>query len=191
MVKNTTGGSKTKGQARKFVNSKSSNSLRISTNELEVYAQVSKLLGGSMCHINDILGKTYLCHIRGKFRGRSKRDNFIEAGSWVLVGLREWSVGVENSRGKLEECDLLEVYNDADKNRLINTVTNFNWNPFINYGKKMSQSTSTEVEDIGFEFSDEKTEDYRYILESQLKEASSGKTTIITLDEEEINIDDI
>jgi translation initiation factor IF-1 len=191
MVKNTTGGSKTKGQARKFVSSKSSNSLRISTNELEVYAQVIKLLGGSMCHINDNTGKTLLCHIRGKFRGRSKRDNFIEAGSWVLVGLREWSVGQQNSTGKLEECDILEVYNDTDKNRLISTVTNFNWNPFISYGKRSNLSSLKEDEVNSFEFSDEKTEDYRLLLEAQLKETSSGKTTIIALDEEEINIDDI
>jgi translation initiation factor IF-1 len=191
MVKNTTGGSKTKGQARKFVNSKSSNSLRISTNELEVYAQVIKILGGSMCHINDNAGKTLLCHIRGKFRGRSKRDNFIEAGSWLLVGLREWSVGKTSSTDKLEECDILEVYNDTDKNRLINTVTNFNWNPFISYNKKTNLSSLKEDEEPSFEFSDEKTEDYRMLLEAQLKEASSGKTTIIALDEEEIDIDDI
>jgi translation initiation factor IF-1 len=191
MVKNTTGGSKTKGQARKFVNSKPSNSLRTSTNELEVYAQVIKLLGGSMCHINDNTGKVMLCHIRGKFRGRSKRDNFIEAGTWVLVGLREWSVGQENSRGKLEECDILEVYNDADKNRLINTVTNFNWNPFITYNKKTNMSSLKEDEETSFEFSDEKTEDYKMLLEAQLKESSSGKTTIIALGEDEIDIDDI
>ena len=43
MVKNTTGGSKTKGQARKFVTAAPKNILRISQDELEVYAQVTKI----------------------------------------------------------------------------------------------------------------------------------------------------
>jgi initiation factor 1A len=93
MVKNTTGGSKTKGQARKLVSfdSKASNKmLRISTDIYEVYAQVTKNLGNGMCHVLCADTKTRLCHIRGKFRGRGKRDNLVGLGSWLLVGIREW-----------------------------------------------------------------------------------------------------
>jgi translation initiation factor 1A len=90
MVKNTTGGSKAKGQARKFTSVPSSQKLRISDNEFELYAQVSALLGNGMCHVLCIDGIQRLCHIRGKFRGRGKRDNVIGRGSWLLIGLREW-----------------------------------------------------------------------------------------------------
>lgn len=192
MVKNTIGGSKTKGQARKFVNSKSSNSLRVSTNEFEVYAQVANMLGGSMCHVNDTSGKTMLCHIRGKFRGRGKRDNFVGNGTWILVGLREWSAGVETSRKKLEECDLLEVYSDQDKDRLKNTVTNINWNLFISFDNKNTRIVSKEDDDYGIEFGNDKNDEYRQLIEAQLKEANSNnKSLSIALDEEEIDIDDI
>ena len=46
MVKNTTGGSKAKGQARKFVNDKSkiSRFLRVVQEDGEIYAKVEKLL---------------------------------------------------------------------------------------------------------------------------------------------------
>jgi translation initiation factor 1A len=102
MVKNTTGGSKTKGQARKFVNSvKQTSNLRISNDECEVYAQVTKMLGNGMCHVLCIDQQTRLCHIRGKFRGRGKRDNFIGNNSWILVGLREWELEKDKDCKKL------------------------------------------------------------------------------------------
>jgi hypothetical protein len=61
------------------------------------------------------------CHIRGKFRGRGKKDNFIVSGTLLLVGLREWER--EPSAGKLLNCDLIEVYSESDKIRLKNSVT--------------------------------------------------------------------
>ena len=36
-----------------------------------------------------------LGHIRGKFTGRGKRDNMLECGKWVLIGLREWDIPSE------------------------------------------------------------------------------------------------
>ena len=48
MVKNATGGSKTKGQGRKFVTAKPSNKLRVSEDPCEVYSQVIKTLGNGM-----------------------------------------------------------------------------------------------------------------------------------------------
>jgi len=56
-------------------------------------------------------GETRLCIIRKKFKGRSKRDNMITNGSYVLVGVRDWEV-VEV--GKKRKCDLLEVYSSSD-----------------------------------------------------------------------------
>jgi translation initiation factor IF-1 len=190
MVKNTTGGNKAKGYARKTF-TKTANVLRVSQDEAEIYAQVTKVLGGPMCHVVDLEDTQMLCHIRGKFRGRGKRDNFIETGSWVLVGMREWEK--EPTKGKLLNCDMLEVYNDFDKERLKNTVTTIDWNNFIsNDNKKFLSSSSLEKEDNDFVFSSEKTEEYEAIIAMQLDEQKDGtKVTTIVLDEEEIDVDDI
>lgn len=189
MVKNTTGGSKTKGQGRKFITAKSNNALRLSHDESEVYAQVTKVLGGAMCHVLCIDDKTRLCHIRGKFRGRGKRDNFVGNGTWILVGLREWEAGKSISSDKLENCDLLEVYNEVDKDRLKSTVINVNWNNFIVNDNKNSKTTD-ESSNL-FEFSDEKTEEYRQLIDAQVTEARAGNLAIISEDGELINVDDI
>jgi len=187
MVKNLIGGSKTKGQARKFATAKPNNALRLSQDEYEVYAQITKILGGAMCHCDCIDGKTRLCHIRGKFRGRGKRDNTLSTGTWVLVGLRDWEAGKERADKKLENCDLLEVYSDLDKDRLKSTVTSVNWSAFVAFDNKTT-NTSDKSADL-FEFTDEKTEEYRRLIEEQV--AQGAPLNIMTNDEEEINIDDI
>ena len=196
MVRNTTGGSKTKGQARKLINSdsKSANKmLRLSTDPYEVYAQVTKNLGNGMCHVLCMDGKTRLCHIRGKFRGRGKRDNMAVLGSWILAGLREWEAEREDSSKKLENCDLLEVYNDHDKEKLKSMVPHINWSHFISNDNKNSK-IQTDVDNIEFT---ENADEYRELLEEQLKKGG-GKLDTIQLrrgdkeeEEEEINIDDI
>jgi initiation factor 1A len=188
MVRNTAGGNKAKGFARKNF-AKGANSLRVSNDEAEVYAQVSKVLGGSMCHVINLEGKEFLCHIRGKFRGRGKRDNFIGNGTWVLVGLREWEK--EPSKGKLLNCDILEVYNDHDKERLKNTVTTVNWNNFVANDNKMITASSDYGDDI--EFSTEKTEEYAALIEQQLTQEKAGTkiATIADDNEEDIDVDDI
>ena len=190
MVKNTSGGNKAKGFARKNF-AKGSNSLRVSNDEAEIYAQVTKVLGGPMCHVITLDGVEMLCHIRGKFRGRGKRDNLISNGTWVLVGLREWEK--EASKGKLLNCDILEVYNDYDKDRLKNTVTSVNWNSFIANDNKISPSGDSGDVDSGFEFSSEKTEEYRALIEMQLAKEKAGTkmATIAEDNEEEIDVDDI
>ena len=187
MVKNVTGGSKTKGQARKLVSAKPTNTLRLSQDPSEIYAQVIKVLGGAMCHVTDVSGKTMLCHIRGKFRGRGKRDNFVGNGTWVLVGLREWEAGKEGTTKKLENCDLLEVYNEHDKERLKNTVTTVNWATFVSNDTRTTESTENDM----IEFGDEKTEEYMQLIEAQIQEAKTGKSTSIIPDEDEVDIDDI
>ena len=93
MVRNTTGGSKTKSQARKsFVKSSDiSSSVRTPQNEFERIATVTKLLGNGMCYVSiSSFADPLICHIRGKFRGRSKKHNVVTIGSTVLVGLRDW-----------------------------------------------------------------------------------------------------
>lgn len=120
MVKNDAGGNKGKGVARKHVNAAKcggSKQLRMATDEAERYAVVSKMLGNGMCYVRHLSGGNgtaadMLCIIRNKFKGRGKRDNILDSGSWVLVGMREWA-------SKQDTCDLLEVYNDGERDRLL------------------------------------------------------------------------
>jgi translation initiation factor 1A len=120
MVKNTKGGSGHKSQARKYETSAKQTNLktRFSEDEYEHYAQVVATLGNGMCHVMCKDGKKRLCIIRGKFRGRGKRDNIICNGKWVLVGGRDFEASKSGEGKDLEKCDLLEVYSDLDKERL-------------------------------------------------------------------------
>lgn len=115
MVKNTTGGSKHKSMARKLVNAPVSNKIRFSEDDDECYAKVVKMLGNGMVHVNLVyqnnLHNNVVCHIRGKFRSRNKKNNLVTIGGTLLVGIRSWS-------SKLDACDLLCVYNDNQINSL-------------------------------------------------------------------------
>ena len=188
MVKNT-GGNKAKGYARKNM-SGGSHALRLSEDPAEVYAQAVKVCGGSICRIIDLNGTEMTCHIRGKFRGRGKRDNLIGPGTWLLIGLREWEK--EPSTGKLLNCDLIEVYSDLDKNRLKNIVTNVNWSLFITNDTKSINSTSDDGAASDIQFSDNKSNEYAELIAASLAGSSAGKTNIISTDDvNEINVDDI
>lgn len=122
MVRNIDGGSRHKSQARKnIVSNKTSTTIRLIENEGECYAHVEKILGGANMHVLCTDGKTRLCHIRGKFRGRGKRDNQIEAGTMVMVGIRDYET-IKDTGTKLENCDLLEVYKHDDKKRLYDNI---------------------------------------------------------------------
>ena len=121
MPRNTGGGNKAKKFASKsFV--VSIRATRFASVDGEVYAVVQRMLGGSICEVLCIDGLLRLCVIRGKFSGKGKRDNRLSRGSWVLVGLRDWEI---SSKDK-PKCDLLEVYNDGDKEKIIkNSRENF------------------------------------------------------------------
>ena len=68
-----------------------------------------------MCEVMCNDEKQRLCIIRNKFRGRSKRDNNVVSGAWIMVGIRSWELLKDGSKQK---CDLLEVYNDSEKEQL-------------------------------------------------------------------------
>jgi hypothetical protein len=184
MVKNNTGGNKSKGFARKNL-VKRDTALRVAKEEGEIYAQAVKILGGSIASVIDIEGNTLRAHIRGKFRGRGKRDNFIGPGTWLLVGLHDWQSS--SKPGDVRDCDILEVYNDNDKNRLKNSVTTINWNTFIANDSKTITSAEDEVDDSGIEFADEATQEFEQLIAAQAK----GKNTIIMEEGDEIDVDEI
>ncbi len=108
MVKNTSGGSKQKKIARKSTVQEHASRDPTPSNEFEFIAKVDKMLGNGMCSVIDIRDKiAYLCHIRGKFSGKRKSQNFITTSSFVLVAKRDWQ-----SQDK-KECDLLSILNNT------------------------------------------------------------------------------
>ena len=194
MVKNA-GGNKTKGQARKFTSGGAKNDkLRVSEDACEVYAMVEKLLGNGMCHVLCHDGVTRLCHIRGKFRGRGKRDNTVENGRWILVGLREWDLEKKDET-KIQNCDLLEVYQDRDKIELKTTVKNIKWRLFTKNEDDINNMNDEDDDDsdeefLGFTFAENKNDEIDKLIAAEL--ASKGEVTNIVMDNNDlINADDI
>jgi initiation factor 1A len=195
MVKNTKGGSGHKSQARKYETSAKQVNLktRFSEDEYEYYAQVVANLGNGMCHVMCKDGKKRLCIIRGKFRGRGKRDNIITNGKWVLVGGREFE-STKSGEGKdLEKCDLLEVYSDLDKERL-KTLGGFS--EFITRDHTFANVSGSDDNDI--EFSDNIREDEYNSLMDELKGPAPKQISLLSIsenieecDDTEINVDDI
>lgn len=116
MVKNNAGGNKAKKFASKSLNT-SNRVTRFAVEKEEIYAIVTKLMGNNYCEVLCIDGKKRLCVIRGKFLGKGKRDNILCKDKWVLIGLRSWQISHRDNNK--EKCDLLEVYNDFDKEKLI------------------------------------------------------------------------
>ena len=114
MVKNTKGGNKSKGFARKFLSSSlTQNSIRIPTDPLEQFAVVHKMYG-TICDVITIDNVIFKCHIRGKFRGRSKRNSIVSLGKLVLIGFRDYEAPI------FKNTDLLEIYDSHDINSLYN-----------------------------------------------------------------------
>jgi len=203
MVKNTQGGSSHKKFARKFSSGGSSNNnniLRVSEDKGEIYAIVIKMLGNGMFHCHCLDNQIRLGHIRGKFSGRGRRDNTVEGGKWVLIGLREWDIPSEKSStmlkisNKMQQCDLLEVYSDSDKSRLRETISE-NWQVLdTNDVSRDVKENSRREEEDGFVFATDR-EFEREKLISEMKSSTSKKITLNTTEEtvveEEINFDDI
>ena len=125
MVKNTMGGCNGKKVAHKHAVKSTKIGLRISQNKSEIYGVV-KRLNGNTFDVTCIDEKERRCFIRGKFKGRGKRDNIIEVDKWVLIGLREFQqvpseVVLVNGKKEMEMCDLLEVYSSSEKETLKRT----------------------------------------------------------------------
>jgi translation initiation factor IF-1 len=123
MVKNVAGGCNGKKVARKHT-TKTKNDLRLSKSSDEKYAIVNRLLGNT-CDVICDDGVNRRCIIRGKFTGRNKRDNMLDSGTYILIGMREWvDEGVHSKQGddkNVKYCDLLEVYNSMERDILRRT----------------------------------------------------------------------
>lgn len=186
MVKNTAGGNKAKRGARKDLVDTGKKELRmIDENEpSEMYGIVSKYFGNRMCEVTCHDGVSRLCVIRAKFTGRGKSDNNISIGKFVIVGVRDWEV----RSGGEKKCDLLEVYNDTDKEKLFQST-----DPKLGSLKKIGKTISGNNEaqkhdDDDVEFSTSKFE-YDEIMTK--KDTGAGDTNVVLVKDTKINIDDI
>ena len=123
MVRNKVGGNRAKKFARKNMAPTSNKKLRVVENEDEMYAICTKMLGNCQIEAMCLDGRLRLCFIRKKFTGKNKHNNIIRVGSWIMCGIRSWE---SSSSSRLEKADLLEIYNDNEKEKLIqSTNTNF------------------------------------------------------------------
>lgn len=182
MVKNTTGGNKSKGVARKNISSSShTKAIRMAADPLEQYGQIIKILGGSMCHVKTLTGSILLGCIRGKFRGRNQWANKISSGTWVLIGLHDWE---SSGTTRIQRCDILEVYNESDKIQLKNILHSIDWSPFSTDTVSKHHATSNTEDDITF--TDSTTLEYESLT-------LSHSTTIDELNDTDtdINFDDL
>lgn len=162
MVKNFKGGKAFKSMKKSSDANSSSSSLRLPTDEMEVFAIVSKFYG-NMCDVIICTGQTYKCWIRGKFKGKSKRESLIGVGTLILVGFRHFEYP------NFKYCDLLEVYEPQDVSALQRI-------PGILLPSLQINEKKEDNENI-FEFTDEKK--------------TSNEDWLIEYEDEEINIKDI
>lgn len=187
MVKNTKGGSNHKKQARKHSGNTVSHTkkLRFPEDPLELYALCIKVMGNCKFEVLSQDGETLLCHLPRKFSGRSKRDNMVILGSYLLVGKREYESRKANSR---ENCDLLEVYNAEEVKKLEQSVSHNCWKLFkANLPNK--EENVDEEDDI---FYNEKEMELNSILE-KMGDTSKEEVKMSTENnsDSDIDIDDI
>lgn len=195
MVKNYGGGKRAKGFARKNLNtSKQEKPLRVGQEEGEIYAVVTKYYGNGMCDVFCLDDETRLCHIRGIFRTRGRRDNNVEIGSLLLVGLREFETVV---KGKKQNCDLLEVYNNNEKAKLIANVTSVHWNKLLSVVDSNKASNDEDnVDNSIIRFADATESEYLDLMTKMkdanmnLEESSISEINSI-LGDKEIQLDDL
>jgi translation initiation factor IF-1 len=182
MVKNTAGGCNGKKVARKHT-TKGKNELRLSKSSDEKYAIVKKLLGNT-CDVICDDGVNRRCIIRGKFTGRNKRDNMLDSGTYILVGMREWVD--EGGRSKqaddnnIKYCDLLEVYNSMERDILRRTHNIFS---------SLKDESGNKYDDVATNimFVDENTLKYQNVIKKMdvKKESKSGSECEEESEEEE------
>ena len=168
MVKNTMGGCNGKKVAHKHAVKSNKSGLRVSQNKSEIYGVV-KRLNGNTFDVTCIDDKDRRCFIRGKFKGRGKRDNIIEVDKWVLIGLREFQqvpseLVLVKGKKEMEMCDLLEVYSSSEKDTLKRT-----------HGIYMKESelaraiAATVVNEESFQFVDTDTMRYQKISSQKVE----------------------
>lgn len=149
MVKNKTGGNKAKKYGNKYT--VSNNKTRFPDEEEEKISIVTKMLGNNIVMVKREDNVECLCHIRKKFSGKNRHNNFISVGTWILVGERPW----ETNKEKIH-TDLLEVYSDKDVNLLKNK---YELNIILQEEKILSNIDIEETSENNIIFTNEEEDD--------------------------------
>lgn len=184
MVKNS-GGNKTKRDARKHIAPQNDKQLRVIIEDGETYAVVKKVLGGGMCLVTSLDGKSRNCVIRNKFKGRGRSSNMVGVGTWVLVGIRDWEV---RKSGKESNCDLLHVYSSGDKEKLLQK-NDVNFDSLLGTMKEIEQIEGKNTNDISaFEFASTAEISYQELLANR---KVGDDTNEIAFEDAGFDIDDI
>jgi len=195
MPRNTQGGTGHKKLASKDCVKHNTKTRLSEDTEYEYYAQITAMVGGKECHVICQDGIKRLCHIRGKFSGKKKRDNILSKGIWVLVGLREFETKHEGAGqvcatsttgklNKLDKCDLLEIYSDKDKDYLKAVLPANMYDCFTN-------ENSCKSQEINFD-----NNDSSQLIQELTKELDNGIGEAITMnmdeeEDEEVDFNDI
>lgn len=170
MTINKAGGNRWKKYAKKNEFNNKKNKIRtIEDSEFEVYGQCVKVCGGNKIEVIDTHGNTFMSTIPGKFRGRGRRDNFISANTWLLIGLREYNK---------KESDVIVVYSNEEVERLKQDVPYVDWSRLPN---NINSSKNPIDDSIIF---DSSNNDFN-------SEIVIEKKTNMFKEEDEINVDDI
>jgi hypothetical protein len=183
MVKNTTGGGNAKKQGRKFQNNNKNTVLRKSEGKHELYAIVDKIFGNGI-NVYTCLGQSIWCRVPGKFKGRNKRNNYFEVGSWVLVGIYEW----ENEE-EPKSCELLCIYDRNEIEELMIT-------PGTNVKTLVAKTNEKNAEYGGSAAATDEPEGFvftEHVVDKRTMFAdTSGNEAVVSFaNDEEINIDDL
>jgi translation initiation factor IF-1 len=176
MVKNTTGGTGTKGLARKH-QSRGDSRLRLPGDPLEKIACVTKMLGNGMCEIYTADNVRLIGHIGGKFRGKNKRNNMITIQSVLLVGLRDWE-------RPLKTCEVLTIYEETHIDQL-KSIPSVNMTNILKLRGLNMATGDEEHDDFDFIHGNEAKEEETPLQTGKTKEVFKLENTL------EVNIDDI
>jgi len=131
MVKNSTGGNKSRQQGRRFGGggggSGGGASVRKVKEEGEMYGAITRINGGRYCQVTCTDGVSRICTIRKKFASQRRGDNILAVGVWVLVGVYEW-------QSSSPACDLLEIYSNQERDQLKQVENKYDFSCLIAVG---------------------------------------------------------
>lgn len=118
MVKNVHGGKKHKSGAASDLSLLNKKALYLPKIENQRIAQVTKIFGGSRIQVHDDHANEFIAVIRGKFKGRKRRDNSITVGCLVCIEVEGGG------------CDVVHVYSDTNRMQLMNLLHRVDWARF-------------------------------------------------------------
>jgi translation initiation factor IF-1 len=151
MVKNTTGGTGTKGLARKHQSGNDTGGqLRLPECDLEKMGCVTKMLGNGMCEIYTNDNTRLIGHIRNAFRGKNKRHNLITPQSIVMIGLHEWEKIPKN-------CNIMIIYTPNQVEQL-KTIPNIKIDHLLSLQLAGTTFQSGKKVQSDFDFTEEQVE---------------------------------